>query len=364
MRNLFAAGALRIVVLVVPTGACRCWLLAMYALRIANNNPRAASRLMRATQNMIYFFTQPSRDTVDKQTDKQEQIDAAVDVHMANQQSSETLEPLLEQLSSDAHHGMNVRRTELLHQLLGDDLCRQLGVYRLPDGFRLSVIIPVFNEAQTVEAVIQRVRQTGLPLELVLVDDGSTDGTRDLLQRYEDAADCKVIIHEKNCGKGAALKTGLAAAEGDVIVVQDADMEYDPRDFRLLLQPILEDQADVVYGSRFIHNDRPVSPLWHQGANQVITFFASLASGYKFTDVETCYKMFRRDVVQDIVPGLREKRFGVEIELTMKLAKQRGLRFFERPIQYERRSYAEGKKIGWRDGIAALWCIFRYRLFG
>ncbi len=274
------------------------------------------------------------------------------------------LQPLLEQLSCEDQRAISPRRTELLYALLGEDICRHLGVYRLRPDFRLSVIIPIFNEASTVERVIDCVRKTGLPLDLVLVDDGSTDGTRDVLKQYEESADCTVIYHEKNCGKGAALKSGLAAASGDVIVIQDADMEYDPRDLRLLLQPIVEDVADVVYGSRFIHNDRPVSPLWHQGANQLITFFAMLASGYKFTDVETCYKMFRSELIEDIVPTLREKRFGIEIELTFKLVKKRGIRFYERPIRYTRRSYAQGKKIGWRDGVAALWCIFRYSLFG
>lgn len=283
---------------------------------------------------------------------------------LSEEQAHELLRPLVEQLVCAEQQGMDPRRTELLHSLLGADVCRQLAIYRLPENFRLSVIIPVYNEADTVEQVINQVRSTGLPVELVLVDDGSTDGTRDVLHQFEQAPDCQVIYHEKNQGKGAALKSGLGAATGDVMVIQDADMEYDPRDFRHLLQPLLEDQADVVYGSRFIHNDRPVSPLWHQGANQLITFFAMLATGYKFTDVETCYKLFRRDVIEDIIPTLREKRFGIEIELTMKLAKKRGIRFYERPIQYERRSYAEGKKIGWRDGFAALWCIFRYKVFG
>jgi glycosyltransferase involved in cell wall biosynthesis len=255
-------------------------------------------------------------------------------------------------------------RVELMHTVLGDDVCRQLGVYRLPAGFLLSVVIPVYNEAQTVEQVIARVRATQLPLEMVLVDDGSTDGTRDVLARFAQDADCRVILHEHNQGKGAALKTGLAAARGDVVVIQDADMEYDPRDLRLLLQPIIADEADVVFGSRFIHNDRPVSPLWHQGANQIITLCAVLASGYRFTDVETCYKMFRRELIQNIVHTLREKRFGIEIELTFKLVKQPGVRFYERPICYARRSYAEGKKIGWRDGLAALWCILRYSITG
>jgi len=254
-------------------------------------------------------------------------------------------------------------RVELLHRLLGEDLCRHLGVYRIPSGFLLSVVIPVYNEVRTIDRVIERVRDTGLPLEIVLVDDGSSDGTADVLRRYVDADDCRVIVHERNRGKGVALKTGLAAAKGDVIVIQDADMEYDPRDIRLLLQPILEDRADVVYGSRFSHNDRPVSPLWHQGANQLITFLTVMASGYRFTDVETCYKMFRAELVKDIVPTLREKRFGIEIELTLKLTRKRNARFHERPIHYARRSYAQGKKIGWRDGISALRCILRYSLF-
>ncbi len=277
--------------------------------------------------------------------------------------SRELLMRLVEQFARGDQRGINAERVELLHRLLGEDVCRQLGVYRLPPGFLLSVIIPVYNEATTVDEVISRVRGTGLPVELVLVDDGSTDGTRDVLRRFEENADCQVIYHEQNRGKGAAIKSGLGAAQGDVIVIQDADLEYDPRDFRLLLQPIIENEADVVFGSRFIHNDRPVSPLWHQGANQLITFFAMLASGYKFTDVETCYKMFRSELMDDIVPTLREKRFGIEIELTFKLVRKRRVRFYERPIHYARRSFAEGKKIGWRDGLAALWCIFRYSLF-
>ncbi len=270
---------------------------------------------------------------------------------------------MLDQLLSGSGSVTRAERVELLHRVLGADVCRQLGIYPLPPDFLLSVVIPVYNEARTIEQVLARVRATELPLEMILVDDGSTDGTREVLQRVALGEDCRVILHERNQGKGAAVKSGLAAARGQVVVIQDADMEYDPRDLRLLLQPIVEGDADVVYGSRFIHNDRPVSPLWHQGANQLITFCAVLVSGYRFTDVETCYKMFRRDLVRDIVPTLRERRFGIEIELTFKLVRQRGVRFFERPICYARRSYAEGKKIGWRDGFAALWCILRYGIF-
>ncbi|MCU0961499.1 MAG: glycosyltransferase family 2 protein [Pirellulaceae bacterium] len=255
------------------------------------------------------------------------------------------------------------RDVELLHGLLGADVCRRLGIYRLPADFVLSVVIPIFNEAQTIEQVVARVRASELPVELILVDDGSTDGTRDVLARLGEAPDCRVLLHDRNRGKGAAIRTGLAAARGQVVVIQDADLEYDPRDLRLLLQPIVEDAADVVYGSRFIHNDRPVSPLWHQGANKLITFCASLASGHRFTDVETCYKMFRRALIEPLVPTLREQRFGIEIELTFKLLRQPGVRFYERPIHYARRSYAQGKKIGWRDGVAALWCVARYALF-
>ncbi len=270
--------------------------------------------------------------------------------------------PLSRLLQTAGECALSPERVELLHRLLGRDLCSQLGIYRIDSDLLLSVIVPVFNEAGTIRTVIDRVRATGLPVEFVIVDDGSDDGTRPVLEELSEADDCRVIFHATNQGKGAALKTGLEAARGDVIVIQDADLEYDPADFRLLLQPILEDAADVVYGSRFIHNDRPVSPLWHQGANQLITLLTSLATGHRLTDVETCYKMFRRKVVADIIPTLKEPRFGIEIELTFKLTRQPGVRFYERPIRYARRSYAEGKKIGWRDGIAALWCIFRYWL--
>ncbi len=253
------------------------------------------------------------------------------------------------------------RRVAYLQQLLGHDVCRRLGIYPIDEDFVLSVVIPVYNEAATIRDIVSQVQSTGLPLEIILVDDGSTDGSREVLEQLHNEQDCRAIFHDKNQGKGAALKTGFAAATGDVIVIQDADKEYDPQDFRFLLQPILEGHADVVYGSRYSGPDGAVSPLWHRAANQFITFCSVLASGYRFTDVETCYKMFRREMMKDVIPTLREKRFGIEIELTFKMLKT-GARFYERPIRYHRRSYAEGKKIGWRDGIAALWCIFRYSL--
>jgi glycosyltransferase involved in cell wall biosynthesis len=253
------------------------------------------------------------------------------------------------------------RRVACLQKLLGHDVCRRLGIYPIDGDFVLSVVIPVYNEAATIRDIVRQVQSTGLPLEIILVDDGSSDGSREVLQQLQSEHECRVFFHEKNQGKGAALKTGFSAATGDVIVIQDADKEYDPQDFRYLLQPILEGHADVVYGSRYSGPDGAVSPVWHRTANQFITFCSVLASGYKFTDVETCYKMFRRELLKDVIPTLREKRFGIEIELTFKMLKT-GARFYERPIRYHRRSYAEGKKIGWRDGIAALWCIFRYRL--
>lgn len=258
-----------------------------------------------------------------------------------------------------------IDRIELLQRLLGPELCRRLGIFRIPPGFLLSVVIPVFNEVRTIEQVISRVRAAEIPCEMVIVDDGSRDGTRQLLARLRDEAapanaDLRIVLHDKNQGKGAALKTGFAHATGDVVVVQDADMEYDPRDFRQLLQPILEGEADVVYGSRFSHIEGPVRSYWHQFANHVITRLSNWKSGKNLTDVETCYKMVRRELLQSVAPALRERRFGIEIELTFKLARLPGVRFYERPISYAGRTYAEGKKIGLRDGLRALWCILRY----
>ncbi len=249
---------------------------------------------------------------------------------------------------------------DVVESLLGQAVCRRLGIYRLPEDFRLSVVIPVFNERRTIDEVIRRVRGCGIACELIIVDDGSTDGTRELLEPYRHEADVTVVLHETNQGKGAALKTGFMRATGDVVVVQDADLEYDPADYRRLLQPIVEDQADVVFGSRFIGDSHRVLYFWHSAGNRLLTLLSNLVTNLNLTDIETCYKMFRREVIQQIAPTLAEKRFGIEPELTAKLARLPGVRIYELPISYSGRTYAQGKKIGWRDGIRALWCILRY----
>lgn len=247
-----------------------------------------------------------------------------------------------------------------LENLLGPALCRRLGIFRLPDNFLLSVVIPVFNEQRTVDEVIRRVRTCGLPCELVIVDDGSTDRTREILAAYQNDADVTLVFHEVNQGKGAALKTGFLRAKGDVVVVQDADLEYDPADYARLLQPIIEDQADVVFGSRFVGDSHRVLYFWHSAGNKFLTLLSNIFTNLNLTDIETCYKMFRREVIREIAPTLRENRFGIEPELTAKVARIPGVRIYERPISYSGRTYAQGKKIGWRDGFRAMWCIVKY----
>ena len=256
-------------------------------------------------------------------------------------------------------------RVEILQRLLGAELCRKLGIFRIPAGFKLSVVIPVYNEIRTLAKVIERVRATRLPLEIVIVDDGSRDGSREYLAELRDSgeaqdADFKIILHERNQGKGGALKTGFLECTGDVVIIQDADLEYDPQDYRSLLQPIVEGQADVVFGSRFSHVDGPVHHYWHRWGNQLITRLSNWRTGRAWTDVETCYKLIRRDLIQRIAPGLKERGFGIELELAAKLARQPGVRFYERPVSYVGRSWAEGKKIGVKDGLWAMWCILRY----
>lgn len=278
---------------------------------------------------------------------------------MTREERAQLLEKLL-QSRAESGDACGEDAFALLETLLGAAACRRLGIYRLPEGFLLSVVIPVFNEARTIAEVIRRVRTCGVPCELVIVDDGSTDGTRQILAEYESAADITVVLHAENQGKGAALKTGFMRAKGNVVVVQDADLEYDPADYAKLLQPIIEDQADVVFGSRFIGDNHRVLYFWHSAGNRLITLLSNIFTNLNLTDVETCYKLFRREIIQQIAPTLQENRFGIEPELTAKVARLPGIRIYERPISYSGRTYAQGKKIGWRDGFRALWCIVKY----
>jgi len=225
---------------------------------------------------------------------------------------------------------------------------------------RLSVVIPVFNEVATVESLLRRVRDVPLQLEVIVVDDGSTDGTRDLLPKLEGKLIDRLVMHEKNAGKGAALRTGFKHATGDVVVVQDADMEYDPHELPMLLRPIITGKADAVYGSRFLGGPHRVLFFWHSVGNRVLTLLSNMFTDVNLTDMETCYKMVRRELLQSL--PLSANRFGIEPELTARLA-QAGARIYELPISYDGRSYAEGKKIGWKDGVSALWCIWKYNVF-
>ena len=232
----------------------------------------------------------------------------------------------------------------------------------LPDDFLLTVVIPVFNEERTLVEIVDAVQAERTRKEVVLIDDGSTDGSRRILDELAQRDGVRVLVHEHNLGKGAALRTGFAAARGDVVVVQDADLEYDPEDYGALVQPILADDADVVYGSRYlIDPDEPGrerDAFGHYFGNRLLTFFSNLLTGLNLTDMETCYKCARRDALAAV--RIRSHGFAVEPELTAKLARS-GARIWETPIRYRGRTFADGKKISWRDGLAALWAIVRFR---
>jgi glycosyltransferase involved in cell wall biosynthesis len=255
-------------------------------------------------------------------------------------------------------------RLALLHQLLGEPACRQLGIYPIPDGFKLSVVIPVYNEERWLREVVRRVQTVPIPKEIVIVEDCSTDGTRDILKQLE-SADIRVFYQPYNQGKGAALRRGFQEATGDVILVQDADLEYDPAEYPRLLQPILENRADVVYGSRFIGETHRVLYFWHYVANKMLTLLSNMFTNLNLTDMETCYKVFRREVLHGLT--LRSDRFGFEPEITAKIARRRhgqpSWRIYEIPISYSGRTYEEGKKIGLKDAFNAFYCILRYRYF-
>lgn len=224
----------------------------------------------------------------------------------------------------------------------------------------VSVVIPVYNEAGTLPTLLAKVLSRPETTEVILVDDASTDGSGDYLRTIAGDPRLRTLFHARNQGKGAALRTGFAAAACDVVLIQDADLEYDPDDYPALLAPIFAGKADVVYGSRFLGGPHRVLYFWHSVANRMLTLLSNMLNDINLSDMEVCYKAFRREVLQQI--GIECDRFGVEPELTAKVAKMR-LRIYEVPVSYYGRTYDEGKKIGWRDGLAALWWIVRFGLF-
>jgi glycosyltransferase involved in cell wall biosynthesis len=260
-------------------------------------------------------------------------------------------------------------RREWLIRVLGEPFCRTLGVYPIPDDLVLSVVIPVYNERNTLLEILRQVRAVPIQKQIILVDDCSTDGTRDLLHELQQSdPDLTIAFHDRNQGKGAALRTGFQRATGQVVIVQDADLEYDPSQYLQLIQPIVEGKADVVYGSRFIGDKHRVLYFWHSLANKFLTLLSNMFTNLNLTDMEVCYKVFRREVIQGI--QLQSNRFGFEPEVTAKIARfhvpatdgrpARRCRIYEMPVSYNGRDYREGKKIGWKDGVQALYCIVRY----
>src|SRR5271170_6759579 len=246
------------------------------------------------------------------------------------------------------------------------------------DNPKISVVIPVYNEKGTIEEILRRVAETRMRMEIIVVDDYSKDGTRQYLERMAarqssgetwapahdggdpvDVRDLRIFFQAKNQGKGAALRRGFAAATGDIILVQDADLEYDPKDYPTLLGPIVDGRADVVFGSRFLSGPQRVHYFWHYVANRTLTLLSDICTNLKLTDMETCYKVFRREVLKEI--QIKSNRFGFEPEITAKVSKG-NWRVYEVPISYAGRTYEEGKKITWKDGVQALWCIIRYQI--
>lgn len=231
---------------------------------------------------------------------------------------------------------------------------------------RVSVVIPVYNEAAFIEKVVARVLETGIPHEIIIVDDGSTDGTREILKAMSQAQSTganntiKIYFQENNMGKGAAIKTALKEVSGNVVIIQDADLEYDPMEYPKLLEPILQGKADAVFGSRFLGGPHRTLFFWHYAGNKFLTLFSNILSNINLTDMETGFKAFKADVLKSL--SLKSDRFGFEAEVTAKLARK-GYRIYETPTSYCGRSYAEGKKIIWRDGIAAIFHIIRFNLF-
>jgi glycosyltransferase involved in cell wall biosynthesis len=260
-------------------------------------------------------------------------------------------------------------RRNWLINTLGEPFCRKLGIYRIPNDLTLSVVIPAYNEKKTIREILRRVRAVPIRKEIIVVDDCSTDGTREILREMKESdSDLKLVFHDFNQGKGAALRTGFRQATGEIIIIQDADLEYNPEQYSQLIQPIIEDQADVVFGSRFIGETHRVLYFWHSLANKGLTLLSNMFTDLNLTDMEVCYKVFRREVIQGI--RLKSDRFGFEPEVTAKVARftfparddqpKRRCRIYEIPVSYHGRTYREGKHIGVKDGFQALYCILRY----
>lgn len=226
---------------------------------------------------------------------------------------------------------------------------------------KLSVIIPCYNENNTIQPLLEKVMQCGVsPLEIIVVDDGSSDGTQELLQKYRNNID-HLVLHDTNQGKGAALRSGIQKATGDIAIIQDADLEYDPKEYTKLIEPIINDKADVVFGSRFISGSaHRVLYFWHRLGNGFLTFLSNTMTDLNLSDMETCYKAFKLDILKHI--KLKENGFGIEPEITAKIAKM-NLRIYEVGISYHGRTYKEGKKINWKDGVWAIYCILKYNIF-
>ena len=235
--------------------------------------------------------------------------------------------------------------------------CLESARTKLPEGMKLSIVIPVYNEKDTIRTILAAVKAVALPKEIIIVDDFSTDGTRDTLKTIDDP-DVRIFYHEYNQGKGAALRTGFSQVRGDIVIIQDADLEYNPQEYFRLVIPIVEGKADVVYGSRFIGSSHRVLLFWHYLGNMFLTLLSNAFTNLNLTDMETCYKVARAEVIKDI--KIKSNRFGVEPELTAKFAKKH-CRIYEIPISYAGRDYTEGKKIGWKDGFSAIWCIVKFR---
>ena len=223
---------------------------------------------------------------------------------------------------------------------------------------KLSIVIPIYNEKNTIHEILKRVRMTPFEKEIIIVDDFSTDGSRDILKGMADNPDLRIVYHEKNMGKGAALRSGFKHVTGDIVIIQDADLEYDPAEYADLIKPILDDKADVVYGSRFLGAPHRVLFFWHSVANKALTNISNMMTNLNLSDMETCYKIFRREVIEQI--SIKSNRFGVEPELTAKIARL-NVRIYEIPITYSGRKYSEGKKIGWKDAVSAFFAIIKFK---